>query len=79
VGLLSGRVAYINQTGEGKSKTAKTITNCRAELRGRFSRFCSIFLVFRTRETGHGCLLEYQAMPSLRDIAHDGWLCTFTV
>jgi hypothetical protein len=23
-------------------------------------------------------LLEYQAMPSLRDVAHDGWLCTFT-
>jgi hypothetical protein len=22
-------------------------------------------------------LLEYQAMPSLRDVAHDGWLCTF--
>ncbi len=24
-------------------------------------------------------LLEYQAMPSLRDVAHDGWLCTFTM
>ncbi len=24
-------------------------------------------------------LIEYQAMPSLRDLAHDGWLCTFTV
>jgi hypothetical protein len=24
-------------------------------------------------------LLEYQAMPSLRDVAHDGWLRTFTV
>jgi hypothetical protein len=23
-------------------------------------------------------LLEYRAMPSLRDVAHDGWLCTFT-
>ncbi len=23
-------------------------------------------------------LLEYQAMPSLRDIAHDGWLCKCT-
>ncbi len=23
-------------------------------------------------------LLEYQAMPSLRNLAHDGWLCTFT-
>ncbi len=70
-GLLSRRVAYINQTGEGK-----TITNCRTELWGRFSRFCPIFLVFRTRETGHGCQLEYQAMPS---VAHDGWLCTFTI
>ncbi len=24
-------------------------------------------------------LLEYQAMPSLRDVAHEGWLCTFTI
>jgi hypothetical protein len=24
-------------------------------------------------------LLEYQAMPSLRDVAHDGWLFTFTI
>ncbi len=24
-------------------------------------------------------LLEFQAMPSLRDVAHDGWLCTFTI
>jgi hypothetical protein len=24
-------------------------------------------------------LLEYQAMPSLRDAAHDGWLCTYTI
>ncbi len=23
-------------------------------------------------------LLEYQALPSLRDIAHDGVLCTFS-
>jgi hypothetical protein len=23
-------------------------------------------------------LLEYQAMPSLRDVAHDGGLCTFS-
>jgi hypothetical protein len=23
-------------------------------------------------------LLEYQAMPSLRDVAHYEWLCTFT-
>jgi hypothetical protein len=23
--------------------------------------------------------IEYQAMPSLHDIAHDGWLCTFTI
>jgi hypothetical protein len=23
-------------------------------------------------------LLEFQAMPSLRDKAHGGWLCTFT-
>ena len=24
-------------------------------------------------------ILEYQAMPSLRDVAHDGWLCAFTI
>ncbi len=24
-------------------------------------------------------LLEYQVMRSLRDVAHDGWLCTFTI
>ncbi len=24
-------------------------------------------------------LLEYQAMPSLRDVAHVGWLCTFII
>jgi hypothetical protein len=24
-------------------------------------------------------LLEYHAMHSLRDLAHDGWLCTFTL
>jgi hypothetical protein len=24
-------------------------------------------------------LLEYQVMPSLRDVARDGWLCTYTV
>ncbi len=23
-------------------------------------------------------LLEYQTMPSLREIAHNGWLCIFT-
>ncbi len=23
--------------------------------------------------------IEYQAMPSLRDVAHDGWLCSFTL
>jgi hypothetical protein len=24
-------------------------------------------------------LLEYQAMTSFRDAAHDGWLCTFII
>jgi hypothetical protein len=24
-------------------------------------------------------LVEYQAMPSLRDVAHDGWLCAFII
>jgi hypothetical protein len=24
-------------------------------------------------------LIEYQAMPSFRDVAHSGWLCTFTL
>ncbi len=27
----------------------------------------------------HIGLLKYQAMPSLRDVAYDGWLCTFTI
>ncbi len=28
-------------------------------------------------ERRHGSTtVEYQAMPSLRDVAHDGWLCT---
>ncbi len=31
-----------------------------------------------TQREGMG-LLEYQAMPSLRDVAHDGVLCTFTI
>ncbi len=24
-------------------------------------------------------LIEYNAMPSFRDVAHDGWLCIFTI
>ncbi len=24
-------------------------------------------------------LLEHQVMPALRDLAHDGWLCTFII
>ncbi len=24
-------------------------------------------------------LLEYQAMPSLRDVAHDRWMCTLAI
>jgi hypothetical protein len=24
-------------------------------------------------------LIEYQAMPSFRDVAHNGWLCTFNL
>jgi hypothetical protein len=28
------------------------------------------------REYAYMGLLEYQAMPSLRAVAHDGWLCT---
>ncbi len=27
---------------------------------------------------GMGLPPEYKAMPSLHDVAHDGWLCTFT-
>ncbi len=37
----------------------------------------SLFHVPNQRE-GLG-LLEYQAMPSLRDVSHDGWLSTFTI
>jgi hypothetical protein len=33
--------------------------------------------VYSHPEHGMG-LLDYQAMPSLRYVAHDGWLCTFT-
>jgi hypothetical protein len=29
-----------------------------------------------TQSEGKG-LLEYQAMPFLRDVAHGGWLCTY--
>jgi hypothetical protein len=32
--------------------------------------------IYQQRE-GMG-LIEYQVMPSLHDIARDGWLCTFT-
>ncbi len=32
----------------------------------------------RDQREGLG-LIEYQAMPSLRDVAHDGWLCTFII
>jgi hypothetical protein len=35
-------------------------------------------LGYYTQIEGMG-LLEYQAMPSLRDLAHDGWLCTFLI
>ncbi len=28
---------------------------------------------------GLGLILEDQVMPSLCDVAHDGWLCTFTI
>jgi hypothetical protein len=32
-----------------------------------------------TQREGMGMdLAEYQAMSSLHDVAHDGWLCTFT-
>jgi hypothetical protein len=34
---------------------------------------------FRVQREGIMGLLEYQAVPSLRDVAHDGWLCTFTL
>jgi hypothetical protein len=30
-------------------------------------------------ERRHGSILEYQAMSSLLDVAHGGWLCTFTI
>ncbi len=33
-------------------------------------------LVYCHQREGMG-LLEYQTMPSLREVAHDGWLCTF--
>jgi hypothetical protein len=30
-------------------------------------------------ERRHWSTIEYQVMPSLREVAHDGWLCTFTI
>jgi hypothetical protein len=38
---------------------------------------CSLLLRMQTQREGLG-LLKYQAMPSLRDLAHDGVLCTFS-
>ncbi len=35
-------------------------------------------VAWSTQREGMG-LLEYQALPTLRDVAHDGWLCTFTM
>jgi hypothetical protein len=34
--------------------------------------------LLQTHQEGMG-LLEYQAKLYLRDVAHDGWLCTFTM
>jgi hypothetical protein len=34
--------------------------------------------VWWSQREGTG-LLEYQALPSFREVAHDGWLCTFTI
>jgi hypothetical protein len=36
-------------------------------------------LMVKTREKAWMGLLEYQAMLSLRGVAHDGWLCTFII
>jgi hypothetical protein len=42
--------------------------------KGRLA-YIETYDILKPRE-GMG-LLEYQAMPSMRDVAHDGWLCTF--
>jgi hypothetical protein len=40
--------------------------------------FLPYSLTFASQREGMG-LLEYQAMPSFRDVAHDGWLCTLAI
>jgi hypothetical protein len=45
---------------------------------GHIQRVNSTKLDLHNQREGMG-LLEYQAMPSLRGVAHDGWLCTFTI
>jgi len=37
------------------------------------------FLFFSVKQRESMGLLEYQAMPSLRDVDHDRWLCTFII
>jgi hypothetical protein len=44
----------------------------------KFLRKCFCFLCSHDQREGMD-LLVYQAMPSLRDVAYDGWLCTFTI
>ncbi len=44
----------------------------------RFGVYCAVYKYIGNQREGAG-LLEYQgAMPSLRDVAHDGVLCTFS-
>jgi hypothetical protein len=38
-----------------------------------------VILAHTQRQREGTGLLEYQAMPYLHDVAHDGWLCTFTI
>jgi hypothetical protein len=44
--------------------------------RGRCIIFRFTFYSRTEQREGMGQLLEYQAMPSLRDVAHDRWLCS---
>jgi hypothetical protein len=36
-------------------------------------------IVSHNQREDMGLLVEYKDMPSLRDVAHGGWLCTFTL
>ncbi len=40
---------------------------------------CTALSALSETERWHGSTIEYQPMPSLRDVVHDGWLRTVTI